>query len=290
MTGGTSGLGEVAAKRIAGTPGTRLVLGVRGNAREMGDVLPLDLARLDSVRDFAQAVSARLGDAPIDVLVLNAGIQFSNIDQRTVDGFETTFAVNHLAHYVLLRLLAPKLAAGATVVITTSDTHDPKVNAMAAPKRLEPELLAHPQPARVPTGFMDGFRAYSASKLCNLLTARGFAATKEAADRGLLVIAYNPGFTPGSSLQRAAPLWARMGMGVARVIRPFTRINTIKLAGETLADLALGQITPPAGRIYASLVSRRLTWPDPAPLALRDDLMQTLWRDSARMAGFSDPA
>jgi NAD(P)-dependent dehydrogenase (short-subunit alcohol dehydrogenase family) len=52
-------------------------------------------------------------------LVLNAATQFGNVDQRTEDGFETTFAVNHLAHYLLLPLLRPRLADGAIVVITT---------------------------------------------------------------------------------------------------------------------------------------------------------------------------
>lgn len=288
MTGGTCGLGVVAARQIAAVPDARLLIGVRGNKPSPSMSFPLDLASLDRVRKFTQAVSDALGEAPIDVLVLNAGTQFANIDQRTVDGFETTFAVNHLAHYLLLRLLEPKLSEGAIVVLTTSDTHDPQVNPMAAPKGLELGLLAHPQPTRTPTGFMDGFRAYSASKLCNILTARVFAASDEAKARGLVVIAYNPGFTPGTSLQRAAPLWAKLGMGVARVIRLFTKINTIDLAGETLADLALGRIAPPSGRIYASLVSRKLIWPDPAALALREDLMDMLWRDSADMVGLSN--
>jgi NAD(P)-dependent dehydrogenase (short-subunit alcohol dehydrogenase family) len=118
MTGGTSGLGEVAARQIAGTPGMRLVLGARRGSQSAIETLPLDLTRLESVREFAQGVIQQLGDTLIDALVLNAGTQFPNIDQRTEDGFETTFAVNHLAHYLLLQLLLPKLAQGATVVIT----------------------------------------------------------------------------------------------------------------------------------------------------------------------------
>jgi hypothetical protein len=47
----------------------------------------------------------------------------------------------------------------------------------------------------------------------------------------------------------------------------------------------LGRITPQAGRLYASLVSRHLTWPDPSELARRGDVMDALWRDSARMVG-----
>ncbi|WP_216854964.1 SDR family NAD(P)-dependent oxidoreductase [Burkholderia sp. L27(2015)] len=288
MTGGTSGLGEVAARQIARTPGMRLVLGARRAGQSTIETLPLDLTRLASVREFAQGVIQGLGDSLINGLVLNAGTQFPNLDQRTEDGFETTFAVNHLAHYLLLQLLLPKLAQGATVVITTSDTHDPKQNPMA-PKELDPQLLAHPQAQSRPTGFSAGFRAYAASKLCDLLMARGLATSDEAKAMRFTVVAYNPGLTVGTSLFRAWPLWARLAMGTVGLIRPMVRLATVEQAGQNLADLALGRITPPAGRLYASLVKRQLTWPDPSELARQDDVMKGLWRDSARMVGLSSP-
>jgi NAD(P)-dependent dehydrogenase (short-subunit alcohol dehydrogenase family) len=284
MTGGTSGLGEYAAQQIFQTQGIRLLLGARAAVSSKIETLPLDLARLKSVREFAEAVTEKLGDAPIDVLVLNAGTQFGNVNQRTEDGFETTFAVNQLAHYLLLRLLLPKLAPDAVVVITTSDTHDPSINPMA-PRQLDPEQSAHP-PAR--GGLTAGFRAYANSKLCNLLTARGLVAYSDARTRTLRVVAYNPGLTPGTSLFRSWPLWIRMLMGLAAIVRPLARLNTIAQAGGSLADLALGRVVPPAGRIYASLVKGRLTWPDPSELARNDLAMLTLWRNSARMVGLAD--
>ncbi len=289
MTGGTSGLGEVAARQIATVADIRLVLGARRGSQSAIETLPLDLTRLASVREFAQGVMQELGDRLINGLVLNAGIQFPNIDQRTEDGFETTFAVNHLAHYLLLQLLLPRLDQGATVVITTSDTHDPKANPMG-PKELDPELLAYPQARSRPTGFSAGFRAYAASKLCDLLMARGLATSDEAKAKRFTVVAYNPGLTVGTSLFRAWPLWARFAMGTVGLIRPITRLATVDQAGQNLADLALGRITPPAGRLYASLVNRRLTWPEPSELARQDDAMNGLWRDSARMVGLSGPA
>jgi len=79
-------------------------------------------------------------------------------------------------------------------------------------------------------------------------------------------------------------------MRVAAFVRPMTRMSTIEQAGQELADLALGRTKPPAGRVYASLVSRRLMWPDPSPLAERDDVMTSLWRDSARMVGLPEQA
>jgi NAD(P)-dependent dehydrogenase (short-subunit alcohol dehydrogenase family) len=285
MTGGTSGLGEIAARKLYSMPNTLLLLGAREGTQTQIERLPLDLTRLANVRAFVEALSAKLGDTQIDVLVLNAGAQFGSLNERTEDGFETTFAVNHLAHYLLLRLLLPKLAQGATVLITTSDTHDPKSNPLG-PKELDPEKLAHPPAGN--RGFTAGFRAYSSSKLCNLLTARALAASKGAKVRHLTVIAYNPGFTPGTSLWRVWPWWARLLMSAARLVRPMAGLNTTVQAGDAMADLALGQIVPPSGRIYASLVKGKLTWPDPSDLARRDDVMEGLWRDSAEMVGLPE--
>jgi NAD(P)-dependent dehydrogenase (short-subunit alcohol dehydrogenase family) len=284
MTGGTAGLGEIAARSIAQAPGIRLIIGARRNVVGNAETIALDLSRLASVREFAQAVIAKLGDADIDGLVLNAGTQFPTGDRRTEDGFETTFAVNVLAHYLLLRLLLPKLARDATVVITTSDRHNPRLNPMG-PKEFDIEKLAHPPEHRKSTGFSAGFCAYSASKLGDLLIARGLKASGEARKKNLNVVAYNPGFTAGTSLFRAWPLWAKIGIGMASLVRPFMRMNTVEISGMTLAELALDRIMPPPGRIYASLNSRKLEWPDPSELALRDDVVQLCWRECARMVG-----
>jgi NAD(P)-dependent dehydrogenase (short-subunit alcohol dehydrogenase family) len=287
MTGGTSGLGEIAAHAIAQTPDTRLIIGARRSAAGKFETIPLDLTRLASVREFAQAVIGKLGDTEVDGLVLNAGTQFPTSDHRTEDGFETTFGVNVLAHYLLLRLLLPRLARNATVVITTSDTHDPDKNPMG-PKQFEIETLAHPPKQRKPTGFSAGFRTYTASKLGDLLIARGLATWGEAKTKNVNVVAYNPGLTIGTSLFRAWPLWARIAMSAVSLVRPFARMNTVKISGETLAELALNRITPQPGHIYASLNSRKLEWPDPSELARRDDIVRLLWRESARMVGLAD--
>lgn len=293
MTGATSGIGRVAAEVMLRVPDVQLLVGARGTPPPGAHALPLDLTRLASVRAFAQAVSDRLGETPIDVLVLNAATQMPDVAGRTEDGFETTFAVNHLAHYLLLRLLTPRLAEHATVVITTSDTHDPAINPLAPPDHADAERLAHPTlaPGREARWFRDGFRAYSASKLCNLLTARALARSPTAEAKQLHVIAYNPGFAPGTGLQRNAPLIVRLLMTTLRpIIVPLLQFNTAARAGQTLADLALRRISAPPGRLYASVVKKHLAWPEPSELAKRDDVMEKLWRDSARMVGLTAPA
>ncbi|MPZ21338.1 MAG: SDR family NAD(P)-dependent oxidoreductase, partial [Luteitalea sp.] len=144
MTGGTSGFGAIAAERLTLSGNARLILGAR-RPTSVGASIPLDLTELDSVRAFATSVRERLGDTPVDRLVLNAGVVLPDVAGRTVDGFETTFAVNHLAHYLLLRLLLPALADRAIVVLTTSGTHDPANHAgLAPPRHADAELLAHP--------------------------------------------------------------------------------------------------------------------------------------------------
>jgi NAD(P)-dependent dehydrogenase (short-subunit alcohol dehydrogenase family) len=285
MTGGTAGLGAIAAKRISDIPNTKLILGARDTKNSSIDALLLDLARLANVRSFGQALTKKLDGTKIDVLILNAGAQFGNTKHRTEDGFESTFAINHLAHYLLLRLLTPNLAKNATVVITTSDVHDPKMNPLG-PKELEPETLAHPNAKG--KGFIPGFRAYSSSKLCDLLTARAFAASTEAQTNGIRVVAYNPGLTPDTSLYRAWPWWAKLMMASASTVRPLAGINTIEQAGNAIADLGLGTIVPPTGRIYASLVKGKLTWPDPSELAQSDTAMKGLWVESAHMVGLPE--
>lgn len=193
MTGTTAGIGLAAAAQIRQVPGTRLLIGARGQTAPEVDSLPLDLTRLASVRSFAAAVEERLGETSIDALVLNAGVSFGNVDQRTEDGFETTFAVNHLAHHLLLRLLMPRLAFGAVVVITTSNTHDPKTVPFGSPEHADAKKLAKGQVRLDPNAKPSSIRAYSTSKLCNVLTARALAESTIAKERGLHVIAFNPG-------------------------------------------------------------------------------------------------
>jgi NAD(P)-dependent dehydrogenase (short-subunit alcohol dehydrogenase family) len=285
MTGATSGIGANAAARILAQPDIRLIIGARRRhgGPEVAEVTPLDLASLASVRTFADAVKKQLRGGHIDMLVLNAGVQTMDMTQRTVDGFEVTFAVNHLAHYLLARLLVPCMTDNGRLVITTSDTHDPAMG-VGGPKTLDPEALAHPDKR-------PKFSPYPASKLCDLLTARSFAALAEIQAPHITVIAYNPGLTLGTGLNRDAPRLLRSLMpimlGVVSIFKPQFRSGTPERAGEVLAQLALGEVNPPAGRVYASLVRDKLTFPDPSALAQSDEARDLLWRESAAMVGIS---
>jgi NAD(P)-dependent dehydrogenase (short-subunit alcohol dehydrogenase family) len=168
-------------------------------------------------------------------------------------------------------------------VITTSDTHDPS-KMPGAPRTLDPEVLAHPSKAS-PT------RAYAASKLCNLLTARSFAAQDDVVRRHISVVAYNPGLTGGTSLGGQPALGGFLVAAMRPVLRfmslflPQLYSSTPEQSGDALAQLALGQVMPPPGRVYASFVRGKITFPDPSKLAQSDDARDLLWRESATMVG-----
>jgi retinol dehydrogenase-12 len=136
VTGATNGVGLETARGLAEQGAMVVLLGrnaekgaacladLKGSARH-ADRLSFvkgDLARLDDVRSMAARISA---DHPrIDVLVNNAGL--INAKRReTVDGFEETFAVNHLAHFLLTGLLLPSLRAAPAgrVVNLSSNAH-----------------------------------------------------------------------------------------------------------------------------------------------------------------------
>ncbi len=283
MTGGTRGLGRVAAEKMM-TPGSR-VMGVRVAHDVPTGWLsaPLDLASLESVRAFV----AELPDGPVTHLILNAGGQNATAKSRTVDGFETTFATNHLAHYLLLRLLMPRLADGARVVLTSSGTHDPREKTgVPPPRHADARRLAHPDrypdADRIPA--IGGMRAYSSSKLCNLMTARYLAQSDAARAGGWSVFAYDPGLTPGTGLVRNQPwivrslVWPLLPLFVASS----KGMNTLAAAGWGLAELST---TAPAGGIYAALRKGKLTWPEPSDIARDDGAVEALWRDSATLVG-----
>src|SRR5262249_56701513 len=98
MTGGTSGLGAIAARRLVDTNVDLLLAGRREGAYGARSIR-LDLTRLDDVRVFGTTIERMLGPRTIDALVLNAG---GYARGRTIEGLDATFVLNHLGYSHLI--------------------------------------------------------------------------------------------------------------------------------------------------------------------------------------------
>src|SRR5262245_12427914 len=140
ITGGNSGIGFECARQLA-RRGWHVLIASRNRAMSAEAVqrivhesgadaaseLGLDLGSTASVRELAREVDAR--DLPLRALVCNAGLQVWSGPTMSADGYESTFAVNHLGHFLLTNLLLERLArnAPARIVVVASGVHDPKM-------------------------------------------------------------------------------------------------------------------------------------------------------------------
>ncbi len=291
MTGATAGFGLFAAQKIL-EGGHDLVIGARTPSAlpavlaERARVERLDLDSLDSVRRFAEAISA---GPPIDALVLNAGLQLAK-PAKSTDGFERTFAVNHLAHYLLLHLLQPKMAAGGRVILTGSGTHDPaEKTPVTPPVHANAEYLAYPDrdPSAETRARQAGFRAYSTSKLCNIMTAR------EAALRfsGLTTMSFDPGYVPHTGLARDNPKWiATLISYILPHMMAREKSSTIPRSGQFLADLATSTLYAQCRGEYWAVRGPALINVEPSTLARDAIASAKLWDDSAALVGLTGTA
>jgi NAD(P)-dependent dehydrogenase (short-subunit alcohol dehydrogenase family) len=189
VTGATSGIGRAAAIELA-RRGARLVLMARDPQRaaetlddivwQTGNretaVIAGDLASFAEVRRIAARFLAL--ECPLHVLVNNAGLV---MDRRveTIDGLETTLAVNHYAPFLLTTLLLERLRASAPARVVTVSSVGHKFAG-----RVDPECLE-------PVGRYRGMRLYCISKLGNVLFTRELA--RRLAGSGVEAYSVHPG-------------------------------------------------------------------------------------------------
>ncbi len=274
VTGGNSGLGYECARAISGSgSGWHVVLAVRdaekggraarGVSEETGnpgvEAMALDLASLASVRSFAREVASRDDLPPLKAVVCNAGLQVVAGTSYTDEGFETTFGVNHLGHFLLVNLLLKELSAPARVVVVSSGTHDPgRRTGMPVPRYRGAEALAyperHPNPDETSEGpGVVGRRRYTTSKLCNAMFAyeldrRLRSEGVSTPERPICVNAFDPGAMPNTGLTRDYGPLARFAWdkGLTLLLPVFRRLgvatSTPEVSGRALARL----VTDPA--------------------------------------------
>ncbi len=272
ITGATSGIGRIAAEKLAGQ-GARIVMVARDRARaeetlaRLREVGPeaahrvhfADLSLIVDVKKVGAEIAA--AEPRIDVLVNNAGSMFG-IRKLTAEGHERTFALNHMSHFVLTHSLRESLVAAAPsrIVNTASNAH-----------------------LRATLDFGDlqtknGYRptvAYARSKLCNILFTRELA--HRLAGTGVTANCLHPGFVATNFGQRDAGLFGwglRLAMLFAARPEP---------GADTIVHLASSpEVAGVSGRYFYN--SREI---EPSAAAQDDAVAARLWRESEKIAGFA---
>ncbi len=212
ITGGSSGIGKATALGLANKGANVVMVGrdrsrgeatrteiVEKSGNELVDLMPADLSSQESIRQLAEDFTSRYGR--LHVLINNAGV-FISKRTVTVDGIETTFAVNHLAPFLLTNLLLDVLKASAPariINVTSSGERSGTINF----DDLQGE------------GRYSGFRAYNQSKLAMILFTYELARRLEGT--GVTVNCVHPGVVV-TNLGRGSS--GAFGL-LLRLMRPF---------------------------------------------------------------------
>lgn len=254
ITGGNGGLGYHCARAIAAaSPQWNVIIASRDQAKSEEAVrsiiaatgnsqvaaIELDLGSLDSVRRFAADFAAR-AMPPIGAIVCNAGIQTVSHLTYSAEGYETTFAVNHLGHFLLVNLLLRYLSDRARIVVVSSGTHNPdQFTGMPKPDYIDAASVANRQSGADPG--TAGRAAYTTSKLCNIMFAYELSRRLKAEGHGgISVTAFDPGLMPGTGLARDYTPFMKFVWNYALpALRFIPGVNGVSKSGADLARLVL---------------------------------------------------
>ncbi len=270
ITGATSGIGEIAAQRLAAM-GARIVLVARDAARGQKTLTRLpslgstaahsihygDLSRISEAKRVAAEIAA--AEPRVDVLINNAGALFGT-RHLTADHLEETFATNHMAYFVLTAGLRANLLAAAPsrVVSTASSAHRGYT--------LDFDDL------QATKGY-SAIRAYGRSKLCNILFTRELA--RRWAGQGITANCLHPGFVATRFGDGSGGLLS----GMVRVAKSLFAITPEKGA-QTIVYLASSpEVNAISGEYFYQC--RPAT---PTAGGRDDDAARRLWDESAKLA------
>jgi NAD(P)-dependent dehydrogenase (short-subunit alcohol dehydrogenase family) len=275
ITGGTSGIGEIAAERLA-QMGARIVLIARDKCRGKVTLARLhekapdlahtvhyaDLARIPEMKRVAAEIASR--EPRIDVLINNAGAMFAS-RRLTEDGLELTFALNHMAYFVITEGLRERLLASspARIVSTASAAHQ------GASLEFDDLQL---------TESFGAMKAYGRSKLCNILFTRELA--RRLHGTGVTANCLHPGFVATRFGDESGGLISRfVGLAKLLAISPANGAETIVyLASSPEIAAITGQ--------YFYKCRPIAPWRE----AQNDKTANLLWERSAELAGLKAPS
>jgi len=266
ITGTTHGIGRVTARELARAGRTVVMLcrDVRAGQAVRGEILRnapasavhvvrCDLASLASVRDAAAAV--RADHAQVALLINNAGM-VSVRHRMSVDGFELTFATNHLGPFLLTALLADRLVPAGRIVNVASRVH--------VRGRLDLAVVTDPGASYASVG------AYAQSKLANVLHT--FALARRLSHTRICVNCLHPGVVATNLL----PRWLRL-------LKPLvSEVVDVERGARTTLHLALSAaVAGVTGRYFDEHQNPVRA----SPLAADVALQESLWRASTRWTG-----
>src|SRR3984893_120660 len=275
ITGGTSGIGEIAAERLA-QMGARIVLIARDKSRGEATLARLherapdlghavyyaDLARIPEMKRVGAEIAHK--EPRIDVLINNAGAMFAS-RRLTEDGLELTFALNHMAYFVVTQELRERLVASAParVVNTASAAHQ------GASLEFDDLQL---------TERFGAMKAYGRSKLCNILFTRELA--RRLHGTGVTANCLHPGFVATRFGDESGGLISRF-VGLAKLLA-ISPAN----GAETIVYLASSpEIAAITGQYFYKC--RPIA---PSREAQNDKTANLLWERSAELAGLKAPS
>ena len=241
VTGANSGIGYETALALA-QKGATVIMACRselkGNAATQQildqkpagtvEMIPLDLADLDSVRRFAQSYHER--NDRLDLLINNAGVMMIPERQTTAQGFEMQFGTNHLGHFALTGLLIDLVAntSGSRVINVSSSAH--RFGSMNFD-----DLQAEQS--------YSASGAYGQSKLSNLLFTNELGRRLKAAGSDTIVASSHPGWT-ATNLQKHSRMM-RIGNSVLAQKPPMGALPTLYAA--IADDVVNGDYIGPGG-------------------------------------------
>ena len=269
LTGASDGIGAAAARRLAATPHRLILVGrsvekTRAVAEETGaEWFTADFARLDDVRSLAAKIADAVGDQGIDVLANNAGGIFGD-QTPTVDGFEKTMQVNHLAPFLLTNLLLPPLLRAQGSVINTSS-------------------IAHRLFGHLDVDDLDNVRrfspnkAYGDAKLANVLFAKSLHSRHHA--DGLSAVAFHPGTVQTSFASDSSSI---MRLLYRTPLKHLLLIGADK-GGDTLRWFIEG--TPGDTWLSGAYYDERRLTTRVNPQVHDAALAESLWQRSAELVG-----
>lgn len=299
ITGANVGIGFATAKFLSAQPGWHVLLACRNEskARQAIDSIkqahpnslvgfvPLDLFSLSSVRRVP-GLLAGMQVPPISGLILNAGgfnMKAKSLE-FTEDGFERTFQLNFLGHFLLANLLVKQMTPPSRIIFVSSDIHDPA--AVKLGKLLPPRYGPVSDAARGAgsAAKLHPMARYGTAKMFAMMAAYELDRNLRQSRRSVTVNSWSPGVIPTTQAGRDMnPLMKKIITSRWFVNFMGSHLSTEKEAGEALGGLLIDpKYADVSGRYFDGFKEI------PSSLESRDESKaKAVWEQATKLVGLS---